>query len=402
MNYTSVSVVPCRAYEDVKLTTALRKSLQLIGGFPSFLHEGDTVLVKPNLCYFPPDKPATITDVRVIVKLVQELYNARAGEVIVAENNVFMARYLMSENREAIENVGGKVLDLSKEPQTSIYNENGVTCKQLSVPALMKEVDTFISMPKMKTHLLTEITLGLKNQLGFLYKGPELYSAHNSAIYDKIVDVNQCISPNLVIIDGVEGMEGQGPTYGYVKKSGVLVAGTDSYSTDIIASRIMGFNPQSMPLFEIAKKRGLNKDKNVIRLFGTDLREIMTPFKKASLQLSGVHRNFRCLIGDDTCIGCRFITRLVMDFCVVKKVADFLPKTTLVLGKFAERLSLPESENLIIVGDCAINSIGEIKGRVFDGCPPLKELTDWVVGYVKNSLRDVLGIFETREGYTSI
>ena len=115
------------------------------------------------------------------------------------------------------------------------------TLKEITVPRLVTE-SAVISAPKLKTHLATTVTLGMKNLFGLL---PDKFKAkyHARGISDVIVDINTVIKPALTVIDGFVGMEGRGPVDGTPVMMNLIIAGTNVVSTDAIACRVIGVDP---------------------------------------------------------------------------------------------------------------------------------------------------------------
>jgi hypothetical protein len=72
-----------------------------------------------------------------------------------------------------------------------------------------------------------------------------------------LADLNKTFRPDICIIDGLVGMEGPGPSGGLRKEAGVIICGRDFFSCDVVAARIMGFNPKSVPSLRFAAQRGL-------------------------------------------------------------------------------------------------------------------------------------------------
>jgi len=130
-------------------------------------------------------------------------------------------------------------------------------CKQknIVVPKIATE-SAIISAAKLKTHVNTGVTLGMKNMFGML---PDKYKAkyHLKGISKVIVDINTVLKPNLTVIDGFIGMEGRGPVEGIPVKMDTIIAGTDVVATDATACRIMGIDPHKIKHIQKASEKGL-------------------------------------------------------------------------------------------------------------------------------------------------
>jgi uncharacterized protein (DUF362 family) len=127
--------------------------------------------------------------------------------------------------------------------------------KTLTFPALFKAVDWIVSVAKMKTHHWTGATLSMKNLFGVMpgiYYGWPKNVLHHAGIENSILDINATLKPSFAIVDGIVGMEGDGPIMGDPKKAGVLVMGRNVAAVDATCCRIMGIDPYKVPYLERA------------------------------------------------------------------------------------------------------------------------------------------------------
>jgi uncharacterized protein (DUF362 family) len=138
-------------------------------------------------------------------------------------------------------------VDLNYENFQKLSNKLGLTSlDSLNLPNSLFKADIIVSMPKMKTHHWTGFTLSMKNLFGIMpglcYGWPKNV-LHHEGIAKAILDINAAVQPELTIIDGIIGMEGDGPIMGSPKPAGVIVMGTNSTATDATAVRLMGYDP---------------------------------------------------------------------------------------------------------------------------------------------------------------
>jgi uncharacterized protein (DUF362 family) len=112
-------------------------------------------------------------------------------------------------------------------------------------------------MPKMKTHHWAGVTLSLKNCFGCVpgrvYGWPKNV-LHWAGINEAIVDVSAAVHPHLQIVDGIVGMQGNGPIQGTPMPAGLLVFGADPVATDVTAARLMGFDAARVPSIAAAAR----------------------------------------------------------------------------------------------------------------------------------------------------
>ena len=154
---------------------------------------------------------------------------------------------------------------------------NGETLKSIEVPRLVTE-SAIISAAKLKTHMATKVTLGMKNMFGLL---PDKFKAkyHAKGISKVVVDINTVLHPALTVIDGFVAMEGHGPTDGTPVKMDLIIAGKDVVATDATAARVMGFEPMEISHIRRAYEKGFGNIGN-IEILGSNLEEVRKAFKR--------------------------------------------------------------------------------------------------------------------------
>src|SRR5208283_2816358 len=152
------------------------------------------------------------------------------------------------------------------------------TLKNVTVPRIVTE-SAIISAAKMKTHIATKVTLGMKNMFGLLPDKLK-FKFHAQGISKVVVDINTVIKPALTVIDGFVAMEGHGPTDGTPVKMDLIIAGKDVVATDATAARIMGFDPKEISHIRTAAQKGLGNIDH-IEIVGSKLEDATRLFKKA-------------------------------------------------------------------------------------------------------------------------
>ncbi len=126
---------------------------------------------------------------------------------------------------------------------------------EMWLPATIFTADVVISMPKIKTHHWAGVTLSLKNLFGVvpgsIYGWPKNV-LHWAGLEESILDVAAAVRPQLAIVDGIVGMQGDGPIKGSAVDVGVILAGTDPVAVDSTAARLMGIDPERVGYLENA------------------------------------------------------------------------------------------------------------------------------------------------------
>jgi len=244
-----VAVVPASSYE-ADLEGLVLEGLRAVGA----RLRGRRVLLKPNLVEFV--RGTTInTDPRLVAAAVLAARRLGAAEVVVAEGPGHRrdTELVVTESGllGALREVEAPFVDLNaaelvRRPLRSRFS----SLRALWLPRPVVEADVVVSMPKMKTHHWAGVTLSLKNCFGCVpgrvYGWPKNV-LHWAGISEAIVDVAAAVRPRLAIVDGIVGMEGNGPIQGTPVRAGVLVFGDDPVAADVTAARLMGVDPGRVP-----------------------------------------------------------------------------------------------------------------------------------------------------------
>jgi len=225
--------------------------------------DGKKVLVKPNmLCDRSPDQALT-THPSVVMAVTKWLLDAGA-EVIVGDNP---GAYGRQANERCAR--GSGIADAALGCYKNIANDgvaveiNSRFSDRLVVSREVLDADILISLPKFKTHVLTQITGAIKNMFGIVV-GAEKGRLHAAAngyrnFAEALVDVYQIRPPDLALMDAVVGMEGNGPSSGNPKQVGKIIASDDGASLDAVMVTMMGKRPEKIPLLKFAHERGFGE-----------------------------------------------------------------------------------------------------------------------------------------------
>jgi uncharacterized protein (DUF362 family) len=153
--------------------------------------------------------------------------------------------------------------------------------KELFLPKTVLGVDFLVSMPKLKTHHWAGVTLSLKNMFGIVpgscYGWPKNV-LHWAGIDSSILDINAAARPDFAIVDGILGMEGNGPIQGTPKPSGVVVLGDDPVAVDATCCRVMGLRPEKVKYLDAAGTMLGHVDPEKIQQLGETVASVRTRF----------------------------------------------------------------------------------------------------------------------------
>ncbi len=270
---------------------------------------GKKVVIKPNLVtvfhdlgMIGRDYPES-TDPRVIDAVVVFLKQYTDNIIIVESSGKGFptpAAFIASGLNRLSKHRGVELIPLETQPVDRYLLPKAKIMREIVIPQIFSEVARgeafYISMPKMKTNLYTGVTLGFKNAMGTIPYNLRLRN-HNHAINQKLVDMLHLFKPDLVVIDGIVGGEGNCPAPVEPVQSRVIVSGNHAVETDRVATRMMGFDPKQIALMRIADENGFSDPK--VQVVGE---ETVTAYRPADPSLTGewMRRNFpnvRVLVG---------------------------------------------------------------------------------------------------------
>ena len=240
------------------------------------------ILLKPNLVEFD---PATCinTDVAVVAAAYEVFRSLGAAEVVIGEGPghrrdtyslVEMARY------RDISRFDDLFVDLNRDDVSPV--KGFADRAELYFPHTALRADLIVSLAKMKTHHWAGATLSMKNFFGLVpgsvYGWPK-NELHQIGIPQSIVELSRIFHNSFGIVDGIVGMEGNGPIQGTPKPAGVLVMGRNLPAVDATCCRIMGIDPAKVEYLRLASEADLGKvEESAIEQRGEKIADVRTNF----------------------------------------------------------------------------------------------------------------------------
>jgi uncharacterized protein (DUF362 family) len=217
--------------------------------FPIDVH-GKKVVLKPNLVDYAPG--GAINTHPVLVLAAAESFRCMgAKSVVVAEGPghqrdtqlvLSQSGYEQLLRDEKIHFVDLNRDELIRTPLRASYTG----LKQLWLPRTVLEADFIVSIPKIKTHHWSGVTLSMKNMFGIVpgsrYGWPKNI-LHWEGIQESILDICATVPIRFVIADGIMAMQGNGPLNGTPRPLGMIVLADDPVAADATCARLMGFEP---------------------------------------------------------------------------------------------------------------------------------------------------------------
>jgi uncharacterized protein (DUF362 family) len=260
---TSVSLLKATTYDLQILQTNIETLLAPLGGITAFVKPGDRVLLKPNLLTGARPTKECVTRPEIlycVAKLVQQA----GGKPFLGDGPAFGSAHGVAK--------ANGYLPLCQELNLPIiefkgkrYATAGEEFNHLLLSKEVMEADVVINLPKVKSHVQLTMTLGVKNLFGCV-PGKMKAWWHMEAGKDAdrfgmmLVETARTINPNLTILDGILGHEGNGPSNGEPKALGILAASSNVFALDRALLAILNIDPHLVPTQRAATQLGINPE----------------------------------------------------------------------------------------------------------------------------------------------
>jgi uncharacterized protein (DUF362 family) len=267
------------------IAAVIRDGFKELGVSPVEIR-GKRILLKPNLVETDPGAIHINTHPAVVYGASQAFYQLGAAKVIVAEGPGHCRDTLLLLEESGLADVLWQdripFIDLNYDEVYSTRNIGRYSSlARLTFPETLRQVDWVVSLAKLKTHHWAGVTLSMKNLFGVmpgLYYGWPKNVLHYAGINGAILDIVCALKPQFAIVDGIVGMEGDGPIMGSPKPVGVLVMGRNLPAVDATCARIMGIDPYRVRYLAEAWRLGPVSEKEIVQI-GENLASVRTDFK---------------------------------------------------------------------------------------------------------------------------
>lgn len=288
MSY-AISLEKCSSYAQNEVDKSVNKLIDNLGGISKFIKKGQKVLLKPNVVKgITPEACATTHP--AVVEAVIKILKEQNCEVLVGENP------FADDTIQAMEICG--IYDVCKkhnveiavfDKKVNLKNNNGLVVKEFPLTHYFEEVDAIINIPKLKTHSQLYFTGAVKN-LYSMMPGPRrgfyhLKYSNMEYFANMLLDLYSLLRKKVVlnIVDGIHGMEGNGPCGGNAKFAGILGASGDAVALDFVMCGLIGLDVENLPTIHYAiKRRDFAFNPKNIKIVGEKINSIkIEPFVEA-------------------------------------------------------------------------------------------------------------------------
>ena len=362
-------------------------TLKALESVPLQAVRGKRLLLKPNAGRMARSGEGITTHAEVIAAAIDAFQQAGA-EVAVGDSPITGVKAVEALEITGIAAAAQKrncpVLDMDQRPAVEIDIPEGRVLHKLKLCPDVLEFNVIVSIPVMKMHMHTDVTLSIKNMKGCLWRrskvqlhmlGP-IEGSDEKPINVAIADMASVLRPHLAIIDGTIGTEGLGPAAGEPKELDCVVVSADGFAADAVACRLMGTRAEDVSHLRIGAERGFGViDTDKMKITPEHWRDWISPFARPPQNLS-IEFPRVTVKDNNSCSACQSTLLLFLkDYA--DKIFDYLPETErleIAIGK--GHTELPEKT--LCVGNCTAGV--KQNNPYVPGCPPvaseiLKKLT---------------------------
>ncbi len=334
------------------------------------------VLIKPNAGRCAQPGAAVTTSPQVVAAVIDYFRERGAENLSIGESPITGVDVMEAFEATGIADVARErdieLIDMDASRPVDVEVPGGEAIRSLSVCPHVLAADYVVSVPVMKTHMHTQVTLSVKNMKGGLWRRSKVKlhqlppdESGRKSLDVAIADLATVLRPDLTVIDGTIGMEGLGPSAGAPRRADVVIAGTDPVACDATAVRLMGFDPSEVVHLVLAAERGvgsLDGDRVEPADYLKWRQEFRRPPEKISIEWPNI------VVHD--CGSCSACMSTVMLFLkrYSSELADYRladGNTHLAMGKGNDDLP----EGTVLIGNCTAKHEGT--GKFVPGCPPV-------------------------------
>ncbi|MCK4767395.1 MAG: DUF362 domain-containing protein [Desulfobacula sp.] len=278
---SKVALVRCESYEYDSVKRSIERGVSLIGGLSLFVQKGENILLKPNILVGDAPEKCVTTNPAVFKAVIEILINAGAN--VTYGDSPAIGKTLKAAKKAGLTQVADEFNIKLADFKTGmdVFFDKGLQNRKFTIAKAVFDNDAVISLPKLKTHGLERFTGAIKNQFGCIpgvLKGEFHLKLPGADDFAKmLVDLNKFVSPRLYIMDGIYGMEGNGPRGGTPKKMNILLFSSDPVALDATVCRLIKLNPRYVPTTRYGMQAGMGSFlKEDIELLGDDFDSFFT------------------------------------------------------------------------------------------------------------------------------
>ncbi len=254
-----VAAVKCETYQPELLREKITQAVNAAGGFPEKIKPGAKILIKPNMLTAKSPEEATTTHPEFIRAVIKVLRDHGIADITVGDSPAGNHEWKKLWTETGI-------MAMAEEEQVELLPFEQVkrveTSKGRTLPVLkqLDDFDAVISLPKLKTHMLTKVTGAVKNSYGLIV-GLAKSSFHGDfpsprKMSEFVAECYRLLKPDYVLMDAILCMEGDGPSGGDPYSAGLIFAGPDGVAIDVCACGVYDYKPDEILSLKCAGESG--------------------------------------------------------------------------------------------------------------------------------------------------
>lgn len=339
---------------------------------------GKRVLLKPNVGRVACAGSGIVTHPEVVAAAIDAFREAGA-DVAVGESPIVGVKVMEAFEAAGVASVATQrdcpLIDMDRRRFIQLPVPEGQVVRTLRVCREVLEYDFVVSIPVMKMHMHTGISLSVKNMKGCLWRRskvelhmlPPVAGSSLKSLDVAIADLASVLRPQLAIIDGTVGLEGLGPSAGRPKPLDTVVVSTDAFAADAVACQLMGVAAECIPHLRLGAERGYGViDLSRLNVTPDDWRDFVAPFQPPPENLTIEFPNITVL-DQSSCSACQSTLLLFLNR-YRERIFDYFPSQTpiqVAIGK--GHTNVPKGT--LLIGNCTLHH--RDKGIFVPGCPPV-------------------------------
>jgi uncharacterized protein (DUF362 family) len=354
---------------------AVREAVELAGGLGKIVKRRSRVLVKPNLVRPSESGSGVITDCRVTEAVTKLVLEERPARVVIGEGSGYgydvagaradtLEAFKLSGTEDVAERLGVDLIDLNRDAVIEVEIPSCHVMDEVKIAKTAFESDVIISLPVLKVHRRTVVTLSLKNMKGVM-PSREKKKTHRLGLERAIIDLNTVVKPDFTVVDGLVGLGGLWSKEDS-ENLNIILASQDPVAVDSVGAKVMGFDPSKILKLELASEKGLGtSDLQLIEVRGEPIASVakrfLDPQKAFAERYPGV-----LLLDENSCSACEGELQSPLFYIRSAGCVDALDGLVVLMGV---QKDVPKvSEKTVVMGQC----VKEFQDRGFyvAGCPP--------------------------------
>lgn len=338
--------------------------------------KGLRVLIKPNAGRMASPGEGVTTNPAVVAAAI-DAFSEAGGDAFVGESPITGVDTMAALAATGIAAVARErdcpLVDLDEKHFETLTHADGVAMQSFKACADVLAADLVVSVPVMKTHMHTGVTLSVKNMKGCLWRRSKVDLHMLDPVPDRperplalaINDMAHVLRPHFAVIDGTVGMEGLGPSAGSPKALHVVVAAVDAYAADSVACRLMGMDPDDIVHLRLGARDSLGVlEREKLDVSPAGWEEWCDPFDAAPKKIDLEFENVR-ILDCQSCSACQSTLLLFLKRYGDRLLDCVTGTANVAIGKGHDEVS----PGTLCIGNCTARH--RAKGVFVPGCPPV-------------------------------